>query len=54
MYQDATADTAALMGGKGCVMNQNVERLVLGAGMSILEEKSYAAGLFRSFVCTVP
>lgn len=53
LYQDATADAAASMGGKGCVMNQNVEKLVRDAGISIEVEKSYAAGLFRSFVCTV-
>lgn len=53
-YQDITADAAAMAGGKGCIYNQNVSDMIQSTGkLHILEEKSYAAGLYRSFVCTV-
>jgi methyltransferase OMS1 len=52
LYQDATADAAAMAGGKGCVYNQDVGALIRGTGRLIIkEEQSFAAGLFRSFVC---
>jgi ubiquinone/menaquinone biosynthesis C-methylase UbiE len=52
MYQDATAGFAAFAGGKGCVYNQNVEAIIEQAHqLSILEQKQYAAGLFRFFKC---
>ena len=54
IYQDATADAAASMGGKGCVYNQDVERIIRGSGMVVLKQQDYAAGLFRSFVCAAP
>lgn len=52
-YQDLTANTAAVMGGKGCVYNQNVREMILQAHtLNIENEQLYMAGLFRSFVCT--
>jgi methyltransferase OMS1 len=54
MYQDTTADAAAGMGGKGCVYNQNVEAMIQSTkGMKIEQQELYAAGLFRSFQCSV-
>jgi hypothetical protein len=54
MYQDATADAAAGMGGKGCVYNQNVEAMTRSTkGMIIESQELYAAGLFRSFRCVI-
>lgn len=52
-YQDLTAEAIASSwgGGKGCLYNQNVSSLVREAGLSIVEEKSYMGGLFRSFIC---
>ena len=53
-YQDITADAAAMAGGKGCVYNQDVTEMIQSTDkLRILEEKSYAAGLYRSFVCSV-
>ena len=54
LYQDATADAVASMGGKGCVYNQDVEHFVRGSGMVVLKQQGYAAGFFRSFVCAAP
>ena len=54
LYQDATADAVAAIGGKGCVYNQDVEGFVRGSGMVVLEQRGYTAGLFRSFVCAAP
>ena len=52
LYQDATADAAASLGGKGCLYNQNVRAMILSTKrLEILQEKSYASGLFRAFVC---
>jgi methyltransferase OMS1 len=52
LYQDATADAAAMAGGKGCVYNQDVGALIRGTGRLVIKkEQSFAAGLFRSFVC---
>ena len=54
IYQDATATSAAGLGGKGCVYNQNVEDMIQSTGgMKIDQENLYAAGLFRSFQCSV-
>jgi len=50
-YQDITADLAASLGGRGCVYNQNVEKLILQAGLKIEYQQPYSGGLFRSFVC---
>jgi methyltransferase OMS1 len=51
-YQDVTATSAADMGGKGCLYNQNVGNMILNTqGLELLREESYAAGLFRSFIC---
>ncbi len=52
-YQDLTASSAADLGGKGCVYNQNVGEMISRSnGMHLEKEESFAAGLFRSFVCT--
>ncbi|KAK1748122.1 methyltransferase [Skeletonema marinoi] len=52
-YQDLTASSAADLGGKGCVYNQNVGEMInKSKGMRLEKEESFAAGLFRSFVCT--
>jgi len=51
-YQDITADVAASAGGKGCVYNQDVSRMIQESGaLSVLYEKPLVAGLFRSFIC---
>jgi methyltransferase OMS1, mitochondrial len=50
-YQDATAEAAAL-GGKGCLYNQDVGRLISLTGkLRIVQEDQYAAGLFRAYTC---
>ncbi|EJK67690.1 hypothetical protein THAOC_11242, partial [Thalassiosira oceanica] len=52
MYQDATANAAADVGGRGCVYNQDVGKMVRGtSGLELRREEAFAAGLFRSFVC---
>jgi ubiquinone/menaquinone biosynthesis C-methylase UbiE len=52
VYQDLTATSAADLGGKGCVYNQNVGEMIHRTrGLKLLHEEPYAAGLFRSFVC---
>lgn len=52
-YQDLTASSAADLGGKGCVYNQNVGEMIRKTkGMRLEKEDSFAAGLFRSFVYT--
>lgn len=53
-YQDVTATTAAKAGGKGCVYNQDVRAMIDATpGMVVEKEVAYAAGLFRSFECSV-
>ena len=53
IYQDATAENAAKLGGKGCVYNQNVTSFLRQTdGLTIVSERPFAAGLFRSFICT--
>ena len=52
-YQDLTASAAAVVGGKGCIYNQNVRELIMQAHDVIIEnERQYFAGLFRAFECT--
>ena len=53
LYQDATADAAASVGGKGCVYNQDVGRLLRDGKFTVRKEEQFAAGVFRSFVCTI-
>eukprot|EP00977_Amphora_coffeiformis_P021129 scaffold8832_cov139-Amphora_coffeaeformis.AAC.4 len=49
-YQDLTATSAAAMGGKGCVYNQNVGNMLAETtGLRIRQQQSYATGLFRAF-----
>jgi len=51
-YQDITASTAADVGGKGCIYNQNVGEMIKQTkGLQIVAEEAFAAGLFRSFAC---
>ena len=50
LYQDATAETASQMGGKGCVYNQDVTAILKSTkGLDTLHEEAFVAGLFRSF-----
>lgn len=51
-YQDITATTAALAGGKGCMYNQDVTSMILETNVLQIEnEKAFVAGLFHSFEC---
>lgn len=51
-YQDATALAAASAGGKGCVYNQDVSRMIKQSNrLKIIEEKEIFAGVFRAFEC---
>lgn len=51
-YQDITASSAADLGGKGCLYNQDVGKMIQRSeGLMLLREEAYAAGLFRSFIC---
>lgn len=53
-YQDATVNATASAGGKGCIYNQNVEpKIQVTKGLYIEQQQSFAAGLFRSFECSV-
>jgi len=52
LYQDATAEAAASAGGKGCIYNQDVTKLLQATdGIEIIEEHLYASGIFRSYKC---
>jgi methyltransferase OMS1, mitochondrial len=52
-YQDITATTAALAGGKGCMYNQDVASMILETNvLQIEDDKAFVAGLFRSFECS--
>lgn len=52
LYQDWTAQSAAMVGGKGCLYNQNVKKIIQQSHhLTIIEESEYAAGLFRFFKC---
>jgi methyltransferase OMS1, mitochondrial len=51
-YQDATAQVASSMGGKGCVYNQDVTGMIRATNrLRIVQETDYAAGLFRAYEC---
>ena len=44
MYQDATAEKASEMGGKGCVYNQDVTSMLKSTeGLNIVKEEAFAA-----------
>mmetsp|Transcript_27808 Transcript_27808/g.44234 ORF Transcript_27808/g.44234 Transcript_27808/m.44234 type:complete len:81 (-) Transcript_27808:82-324(-) len=51
-YQDLTATTVAKFGGKACLYNQDISKLVREAGLSIVREQSYANGLIKSVIAT--
>ena len=55
LYQDATAGLIAGSGGggKGCVWNQDVPRLLREAGFEVEEEERVAGGTVGLFVCRV-
>jgi methyltransferase OMS1 len=54
MYQDASADAAASVGGKGCLYNQDVGSMIRATkSLEIVREDLYAAGVFRSYLCRV-
>jgi methyltransferase OMS1, mitochondrial len=53
-YQDVTADTAAVWGGKGCVYNQDVSKMIQDTvGIEVVRKDVYAAGLFAGYTCQV-
>lgn len=45
MYQDLTAFPVKNLGGKGCLYNQDVMKLVLDADMTVYTQKEYLGGL---------
>lgn len=54
VYQDATAELVASSGGKGCVYNQDVTKLIQStSGIELVHENSFANGFFRSYLCRV-
>ena len=51
-YQDITASAAAQMGGKGCLYNQDVGKMIRETkGLQLVKEEAFAGGVFRSFIC---
>ena len=51
-YQDVTASAAAQMGGKGCLYNQDVGKMIRETKeLQLVKEEAFAKGVFRSFVC---
>lgn len=54
LYQDATAEAVASAGGKGCLYNQDVTKLIQSTSeVEIVTENSFSGGFFRSYVCQV-
>jgi methyltransferase OMS1, mitochondrial len=52
LYQDTTADIVANIGGRGCLYNQDIEKLIRSNNhLRIVKEQSFSTGLFRSFSC---
>lgn len=52
LYQDITAEQVALLGGKGCLYNQDVGLLIRESDLQIEKEVLFSAGLFRSYICS--
>lgn len=51
-YQDITASAAAQMGGKGCLYNQDVGKMIRETKeLQLVKEEAFAGGVFRSFIC---
>jgi len=51
-YQDITASAAAQIGGKGCLYNQDVGKMIRETKeLQLVKEEAFAGGVFRSFIC---
>ena len=51
-YQDITASAAAQIGGKGCLYNQDVGKMIRETkALQLVKEEAFAGGVFRSFIC---